>query len=204
MTSYVERRLASQDKRFQAALAEANALLHIHEASRGAEFENGVRSILARFLPYMYQVHDGVMRPVDGLTKQLDVVIRSRFLPELLQELPVELITIAGEVKTTFSSAAKDDYLATAEKLARAAALAGRRQPLPFFALAGALKRKTDHAGWLASVVDAAAAAEGAAELWPAVFSFDENGPMSAIQVGSAAPLSAVTAEGEQLSGSSQ
>ena len=83
---YVERKLASQDKRFQAALAEANALLYIHDASRGAEFEDGVRSILARFLPYTYQVHDGFMRPVEGLKKQLDVVIRSRFLPESLEE----------------------------------------------------------------------------------------------------------------------
>ena len=202
MASYVERKLASQDKRFQAALAEANALLYIHDASRGAEFEDGVRSILARFLPYTYQVHDGFMRPVEGLKKQLDVVIRSRFLPELLQEIPVELITVAGEVKTTLSNDGKDDYLATAAKLASAAALAGRRRPVPFFVLAGALKRSTDHASWLASVVsDASAAAAGASELWPAAFSFDDRGPMSAIPVGPSAPLSAVTADGEELSG---
>jgi hypothetical protein len=111
LASYVERKLASQDKRFQAALAEANALFRIHEASRGAEFEDGVRSTLARFLPYTYQVHDGFIRPVDGLKKQLDIVIRSRFLPELLQEVPVELITVAGDVKTTLSNDGRDDYL---------------------------------------------------------------------------------------------
>jgi hypothetical protein len=200
--SYIEKKLTSQDKRFQAALAEADALLGIHEASRGAEFEDDVRSILARFLPYTYQVHDGFMRPVDGLKKQLDVVIRSRFLPELLQAVPVELITVAGEVKTTLTSDAGDDYLATAEKLASAAALAGRRRPLPFFALAGALKRSTGHAGWLASLVsDASAAAAGTSQLWPAAFSFDERGPMSAIPVGPLAPLSAVTTDGEELSG---
>jgi hypothetical protein len=202
MASYVERRLASQDKRFQAALAEADALLGIHEASRGAEFEDDVRSILARFLPYTYQVHGGFMRPVEGLKKQLDVVIRSRFLPELLQEVPVELITVAGEVKTTLSDVGRDDYLATAAKLASAAALAGRRRPLPFFALAGALRRATGHAAWLASVVsDASAAAGGSSELWPAAFCFDERSPMSAIPVGPSAPLSAVTADGEELSG---
>ena len=74
----------------------------------------------------------------------------------------MELITVAGEVKTTLSNDGKDDYLATAAKLASAAALAGRRRPVPFFVLAGALKRSTDHASWLASVVsDASAAAAG-------------------------------------------
>jgi hypothetical protein len=200
--SYVEKKLASQDKRFQAALAEADALLGIHEASRGAQFEADVRSILARFLPYTYQVHDGFMQPVDGLKKQLDIVIRSRFLPELLQAVPVELITVAGEVKTTLTSDGRDDYLATARKLASAAARAGRRSPLPFFALAGALKRSTDHVGWLTSLVsDASAAATGAPQLWPAIFSFDKDGPMSAIPVGLPAPLSAVNADGEELSG---
>jgi hypothetical protein len=202
LASYVERKLASQDKRFQAALAEANALHDIHQASRGADFEDGVRPILARFLPHTYQVHDGFMRPVDGLTKQLDVVIRSRFLPELLQEVPVELITVAGEVKTTLGNAAKADYLATAARLASAAGLAGRRRPLPFFALAGALQRSAGHATWLASVVSGACtAAASAPGLWPAAFSFDERDPMSAILVGPSAPLSAVTADGEELSG---
>jgi hypothetical protein len=202
LASYVERRLASQDKRFQAALAEANSLLGMHEASRGAEYEDDVRSLIARFLPYTHQIHDGFMRPVDGLKKQLDVVIRSRFLPELLREVPVDLITVAGEVKTTLSNDGKDDYIATAAKLATAGALAGRRKPMPFFALAGALKRSTDHASWLASVVsDASAATAGTLELWPAAFSFDEEGPISAVSVGPSAPLTAATAAGEELSG---
>lgn len=200
--SYVERRLASQDKRFQAALAEADSLLGIHEASRGAEYEDDVRSLIARFLPYTHQIHDGFVRPVDGLTKQLDIVITSRFLPELLREVPVDLITVAGEVKTTLSSDGKKDYIATAAKLATAGALAGRRKPIPFFALTGALKRSTGHASWLASVVsEASAAAAGMLELWPAAFSFDEEGPMSAISVGACAPLTAATAAGEELSG---
>ena len=200
--SYVERKLASQDKRFQAALDEAGALSGIHEASRGAEFEGEARSILARFLPYTYQVHDGFLRPVEGLKKQLDIVIRSRFLPEFWQEVPVELITVAGEVKTTLSDKGRNDYLATAAKLASAAALAGRRSPLPFFALAGALRRSTGHAAWLASLVnDASAVAASVPGLWPSAFSFDEREPVSAISVGPSAPLSAVTADGEELTG---
>ena len=200
--SYVERKLASQDKRFQAALDEASALRGIHEASRGAEFEDEVRSALARFLPYTYQLHGGFLRPVDGLKKQLNIVIRSRFLPEFWQEVPVELITVAGEVKTTLGDDGRDDYLATAAKLASAAALAGRRRPLPFFALAGALRRSTGHAAWLASLVsDASAAAASVPGLWSAAFSFDEREPMSAISVGPSAPLSAVTADGEELTG---
>ena len=200
--SYVERKLASQDKRFQAALDEAGALSGIHEASRGAEFEGEARSTLARFLPYTYQVHDGFLRPVEGLKKQLNIVIRSRFLPEFWQEVPVELITVAGEVKTTLSDDGRNDYLATAAKLASAAALAGRRRPLPFFALAGALRRSTGHAAWLASLVsDASAVAASVPGLWPAAFSFDEREPVSAISVGPSAPLSAVTADGEELTG---
>jgi hypothetical protein len=202
MGSYVERKLASQDKRFQAALDEANALLGIHEASRGAEFEDEARSTVARFLPYTYQLHGGFLRPVAGLKKQLDVIIRSRFLPEFWQEVPVELITVAGEVKTTLDDKARDDYLATAAKLASAAALAGRHGPLPFFMLAGALKRSTGHAAWLASLVsNASAAAVSAPGLWPAAFSFDEREPMSAILVGPLALLRAVTADGEELDG---
>jgi hypothetical protein len=202
MASYVERKLASQDSRFQAALDEADALLGIHEASRGAEFETEARSTVARFLPYTYQVHDGFLRPVEGLKKQLDIVIRSRFLPEFWQEVPVELITVAGEVKTTLGDNARDDYLATAAKLGGAAALAGRRGPLPFFVLAGALRRSTGHAAWLASLVSSAsAAAVSAPGLWPAAFSFDEREPMSAIGVGPSAPLRAVAADGEELDG---
>jgi hypothetical protein len=197
ISAYVERKLASQDKRFQAALDEAGALSGIHEASRGAEFEGEARSALARFLPYTYQVHDGFLRPVQGLKKQLDIVIRSRFLPEFWQEVTVELITVAGEVKTTLSDDGRNDYFATAAKLASAAALAGRRRPLPFFALAGALRRSTGHAAWLASLVsNASAAAASVPGLWPAAFSFDEREPMSAISVGPTAPLSAVTADG--------
>lgn len=202
LASYVERKLASQDKRFQAALAEANALGGIHEASRGAEFEDEARSTVASFLPYAYHLHDGFLRPVDGLKKQLNIVIRSRFLPEFWQEIPVELITVAGEVKTTLSDNGRNDYLATAEKLASAAALAGRRQPLPFFVLAGVLKRSTGHAVWLASLVsDASAVAMDAPGLFPAVFSFDEREPLSVIPVGPSGPLRAVTADGEELVG---
>lgn len=202
MASYVERKLASQDKRLQAALDEANALLGIHEASRGAEFEDEARSTVARFLPYTYQLHGGFLRPVAGLKKQLDIIIRSRFLPEFWQEVPVELITVAGEVKTTLDDKARDDYLATAAKLASAAALAGRHGPLPFFMLAGALKRSTGHAGWLASLVsNASATAVSAPGLWPAAFSFDVRESMSAIPVGPLAPLRAVTADGEELDG---
>lgn len=202
MASYVERKLASQDRRFQAALDEANALRGIHEASRGAEFEAEARSTVARFLPYTYQLHDGFLRPVDGLKKQLDILIRSRFLPEFWQEVPVELITVAGEVKTTLGDNGSDDYLETAAKLAGAAALAGRRRPLPFFVLAGALRRSTGHAAWLASLVSSAsAAAVSAPGLWPAAFSFDEREPMSAIPVGPSGPLRAVTADGEELTG---
>jgi hypothetical protein len=204
---YMQQKFASQDKRFQAALAEADALYSIHHGDRGAEFEEGVRSVLGRFLPYTYHVHGGFMSPIggpkDGLKKQLDIIIRSRLLPELMHAVPVELITVAGEVKTTFSGDSKKDYLATAQTLVSGAARAGRRRPLPFFALAGALDRaESGHASWLASVVsDAANAALDGPGLWPAFFSFDERSSMSAIPVGPLAPLSAVTVEGEELVG---
>jgi len=61
---YVQQKLASQDKRFQAALAEADALYGIHHGGRGAEFEEDVRLVLARFLPYTYHVHGGFMPPI--------------------------------------------------------------------------------------------------------------------------------------------
>jgi hypothetical protein len=199
MSSHVELKLASLDMRFQAALAEANALYDIHHGARGAQFEHEARSILASFLPYTHQVHDGFMAPVAGLTKQLDVLIRSRFLPELWQVVPVELITVAGEIKTKLGGNGKADYLATAAKLAGAMRAGGRTRPLPFFALAGELERSTDHAAWLASVVRDASAT--AADLWPAAFSFDTRAPMSAVPVGPTTPLSAVTADGEGLSG---
>lgn len=199
MASHVELKLASLDMRFQAALAEANVLYDIHQAARGAQFEHEARSILASFLPYTHQVHDGFMAPVVGLTKQLDVLVRPRFLPELWQVVPVELITVAGEIKTKLGGNGKADYLATATKLTSAVKASGRRRPLPFFALAGELGRSTDHAAWLASVVRDASAI--APDLWPAAFSFDTRAPMSAVPVGPTTPLSAVTADREELSG---
>ena len=116
----------------------------------------------------------------------------------LLRELPIELITVAGEIKTTLSDA--EDIRSTAAKLARAAAASHRRDPIPFVVLAGSLGSQ-GHARWLAELLSSASLASQAWPLWLAAFSFDPRGPMSAIRVGHSSPIRAVTMDGDVLDG---
>jgi uncharacterized protein DUF6602 len=194
--SYLEQVLAGQDLRFQAALAHAASLYHY--GTRGAQFEEDVRAIVKEFLPANYRARDVLLDADDGIKKQLDLAVYSAAVPLLLQELPIELITVAGEIKTTLSDA--EDIRSTAAKLARAAAASHRRDPIPFAILAGSLGPQ-GHARWLAELLSSASLASQAWPLWLAAFSFDQRGPMSAIRVGQSSPIRAVTMDGDVLDG---
>ena len=194
--SYLEQVLASQDLRFQAALAEADPLYH--HGTRGAQFEERVRTIVQGFLPATYHAQDVLLAPAGDTKKQLDLAIHPGWIPSLLGQLPIELITIAGEIKTRLSD--KEDIRSTAEKLAAAAAKSPRQNGIPFFVLAGSLKYQ-NHARWLAELVASVTSASPSWPLWPAVFSFDQRGPMSALRVSASSPIRAVTTGGESLAG---
>ena len=101
------------------------------------------------------------------------------------QLLPIELITVAGEIKTNLKD--KNDIRSTAKKLADAAAASPRQHPVPFFVLAGSLDYK-DHGKWLAELVAFVSGDSPSWPLWLAVFSFDKDYPMSAMRV-SAVPV---------------
>jgi hypothetical protein len=200
MTSYLEQVLASQDLRFQVALAKAGALYHA--GTRGAQFEDEARAIVRGFLPRTYAAHDGLLAPAAGAGKQLDLVVHPGWLPPLLEhgQLPAGLITAAGEIKTRLKD--QHDIRATAAKLAGAAAARpGRQHAIPFFGLAGSLTVATNHAGWLADLVASMTSAGLPWPLWPAVFSFDQRGPMSALRVTGSSPIRATAADGAVLDG---
>ena len=199
--AYFDSVFASEDLRFQAALANADAL-YDHQGTRGAQFEAEVRSIIESFLPAAYGCRDGLLASASVGTKQLDLVVHSRSVPRVFErpQLPIELITAAGEVKTRLTK--EPEIRATAEKLAGAAAASPRRQAVPFFVLAGSLKEGLrDHARWLAGLVASVSSAPLPWPLWLAAFSFDKDGPMSALRVAASSPIRAVTAGGEILDG---
>ena len=85
-----------------------------------------------------YGCRDGLLASASVGTKQLDLVVHSRSVPRVFErpQLPIELITAAGEVKTRLTK--EPEIRATAEKLAGAAAASPRRQAVPFFVLAPA------------------------------------------------------------------
>jgi hypothetical protein len=196
--SYFEDILASQDRRFQAALAQALPLYHA--GARGGQFEEDVRAIIREFLPVTYRVRGALMAPSGGIRKQLDLAVCSASIPPLFQQLPIERITVAGEVKTVLGSRARDDIVSTAGKLADAAAGSNREDPLPFVIIAGSLG-VTNHARWLAELVGSVADAPHPCPIWPAAFSFDETGPMAAISVHRSSLLQARTTTGDILDG---
>ena len=126
-------------------------------------------------------------------------MVHSRSIPPLFEQLlPIELITVAGEIKTNLKN--KDDIRSTAKKLADAAAASPRQDPVPFFVLAGSLDYK-DHAKWLAELVASVSYDSLPWPVWLAVFSFDENYPMSALRVSASSPVRAVTTGDEVLDG---
>lgn len=200
MTSYFEEVLASEDLRFQAALAKANALYH--QGTRGAHFEDEVRAIIRNFLPATYGCQDFLLAPAADATKQLDLVVHSRLVPPVFEQgqLPIELITIAGEIKTRLTD--KKEIRLTATKLADAAVRSPRREAIPFFILAGSLKKDLqDHARWLAELVASVTSASPPWPLWSAAFSFDQRSPISALRVAVSSPIRAVTTVGDVLDG---
>jgi hypothetical protein len=196
VASYLERVLASQDKRFQYALAQAACLYH--QGTKGAQFEEQVRAIVQDFLPATYRARDILLSADDGVKKQLDLAVCPGMVPSLLQELPIGLITVAGEIKSRLTDT--EDICSTATKLARAAAASSRRDPVPFVILAGSLGVK-GHARWLAELLSSASRDSRIWPLWLAAFSFDERGPMSAMRVGQSSPIRAVALEGGVLDG---
>ena len=197
MTSYLEQVLASQDLRFQAALAKAGALYHA--GTRGAQFEEQVLAIIRDFLPGTYRARDALLAPGGEIEKQLDLVVHPWSIPPLFEQLlPIELITVAGEIKTNLKD--KNDIRSTARKLADAAVASRRQKPVPFFVLAGSLDCK-DHAKWLADLISFVSYSSLSWPLWLAVFSFDKNQPMSALRVNESSPIRAVTTDDEVLDG---
>lgn len=198
MMSYLEQVLKSQDLRFQAALAEAGALYHF--GKRGAEFEEDVRGIIQTFLPATYCARDVLLDNGSAAEKQLDLVVHPAVIPPLLQQLPIDLITAVGEIKTRLTD--KKDIRSTAEKISHAAAKSPSQGAVPLFVLAGALRENLkDHPRWLAELIASITSTHLPWPLWPAVFSFDENGPMSALHVTVTSPIRAVAAGGEFLHG---
>ncbi len=198
MTSYFEQVLASEDLRFQAALAKADALYH--QGTRGAQFEDEVRAIIRAFLPATYGCQDALLAPAGNAAKQLDLVVHSRLIPPVFEhgQLPIELITVAGEIKTRLRD--KQEIRSTAAKLAAAAAESARTLPIPFFVLAGSLA-DGNQARWLADLVASVTRAPLSWPLWPAAFSFDQRSPMSALRVTASSPVRAETTDGKVLDG---
>lgn len=199
MASHIEQKLASMDLRFQYALADARTL-RTHSATMGARFEQYVREIIELFLPSGYRVQTALLPPrrhdPDHSEKQLDLVVHPTSVPRLYEELPMNWITVVGEVKTRLSS--KKDIRSTAEKLADAAAASPRQAPIPFFVLAGCIE---GHEEWLSGLVASVSGDSMNWTLWPAVFSFDGDNGMSSFHVNESSPIRALTAEDEFLNG---
>ena len=141
MTSHIEQKLASMDLRFQYALADARTL-ETHSVTMGAQFEDHVREIIELFVPSGYRVRGALLPPRRNdprhSEKQLDLVVHPASVPRLYEELPMDWITVVGEVKTTLND--KKDIQSTAEKLADSAVASPRQAPVPFFVLAGSIE----------------------------------------------------------------
>lgn len=199
MTSHIEQKLASMDLRFQYALADARTL-ETHSVTMGAQFEDHVREIIELFVPSGYRVRGALLPPRRNdprhSEKQLDLVVHPASVPRLYEELPMDWITVVGEVKTTLND--KKDIQSTAEKLADSAVASPRQAPVPFFVLAGSIEGSER---WLSDLVASVASNSLSWTLWPAVFIFDRGEAMSAFHVNESSPIRALTADGEFLSG---
>lgn len=199
MTSHIEQKLASMDLRFQYALADARAL-ETHSATMGARFEDHAHEIIEHFIPHGYRVQGTLLPPrrhdSGHSEKQLDLAVCPASVPRLYEELPMDWITVVGEVKTRLSN--KDDIESTARKIADSAAASRRQAPVPFFVIAGATRGSE---AWLSDLVASIADDSVNWTLWPAVFVFDRHTAMTVFHVSESSPIRAVTADGEFLNG---
>ncbi|MBY8864001.1 hypothetical protein K7711_46590 [Nocardia sp. CA2R105] len=188
---------AALDLRFRAALLE---LQHAyHHQSRGNEYEEAVRQLMASLVPPPYRVGTGLLDVdrVDG--KQLDLVVHAP-IPSILDQgsatvFPAEVILVAGEVKTNLAD--REDIERTAARLA--AQVSGRCR-LPFVIVAG--RAEGHKPSWVADLV--AAVGDRHPELWPAAFVLDgrPGGPAYAVlAVDVLTPLTAYDITGRQLTG---
>ncbi|BEL06319.1 hypothetical protein Q0Z83_045100 [Actinoplanes sichuanensis] len=191
--AYLEDVLASRDLRFEAALAEARALFHHGEA--GALFEDLVLKIIHEMLPGTYTARSVLLAGTDETRKQLDVGVFPESIPPLIRQLNIDALTAVGEIKTRLST--KDSITTISDKLAAEASSRGRLRAVPFFVLVGKLEHST---AWLCDLV-AALHLNAAAQVWPAVFSFDRDNATSVLRLTRDSALRAETAEGEILEG---
>jgi hypothetical protein len=190
MRSYLDGIFAAADLRFMAALEEANMVRPFHQGAGGARFEADVRQVIGKFLPAAYCCNHAVLGPDADLKKQLDLVVHSRDLPEILRDgvLPIEFMTVIGEVKTNLRERAS--ILETARRLADSAAAGRRQHPIPFFVFTGAVEA-SGHDDWLADLVLSAPDAAPAWPVWMAAFSIDGKRPISVLRVSATSPIRA-------------
>lgn len=191
--------LAAQDKRMQAALAEAKAMYH--HAERGTSFELKVTELLGTFLRAPFRVRKTLLEGPPGARKQLDLVVHDGQIPDVIEELPVYAMAVVGEVKTVLSN--KADIVATTVILGRAASAAVLTEPMPFLVIAGELATSIAHKPrWLLDLLrQVVLATDTDQRLFPAVFSFAEDEPLSALRVSAVSPLRLTSAEGDVLDG---
>jgi hypothetical protein len=198
VASHFEQELASYDTAFQHALEAARALEQ-HPGTMGARFEDGVCPTIQKLIPATHGVRPALLASEgDAYKKQLDLAVHPAHVPSSHSLLPIDWITVAGEIKSNLS---KDgDIRDTAKTLADAAAVSPRRAPVPFFVVAGQIKAK-GHEEWLSRLVASVSRDTLSWTVWPAGFSFDKEGPISALGVSESSPIRAQAANGELLSG---
>ncbi len=196
--SHFEQELASYDASFQFALEAARALEQ-HAGTMGAKFEDSVCSTVQKLIPATHGVRPALLASEDDMyRKQLDLVVHSAHVPLSHNLLPIDWITVAGEVKSNLS---KDgDIRETAKTLAAAAMASPRRAPVPFFVIAGQLKARSREE-WLSGLVASASRDALSWPVWVAAFSFDKAGPISALGVSESSPIRVESAGGELLNG---
>lgn len=208
MESHFEEELASYDTAFQHALEAAQALRQ-HSGTMGARFEERVCPAIRELIPATHGVRAALLTSEgDSYDKQLDLVVHPAHVPSSHHLLPIDWITVAGEIKSNLSE--DDDILETAKELADAAAVSPRRTAVPFFVIAGRTKAK-GHERWLAQLVASVRREAMSWTIWPAAFSFDreeadekgrvKRGPVSALAVSGSSPIRARTVSGELLNG---
>ena len=199
LPSHIEQMLVLDDARLRGALARAKTLYHHGEG--GAAFEQDVRDTLNRYLPSYYRIGQTLLEGQNHEQKQLDIVVHPASIPTLPLQLPIDVLTAVGEVKTTLTSDGILDATATAQKLASAAARTTGLGPVPFFVIAGALGVVRGHDTWLSRHLAGLASVTLAAPVWPAIFSFDERGGASSLRITDTTPIRATTDDGEPLDG---
>jgi hypothetical protein len=198
VASHFEQELASYDTAFQHGLDAARALEQ-HPGTMGARFEDSVRLTIQKLIPATHGVRAALLASEgDAYNKQLDLVVHPAHVPSSHNLLPIDWIIVAGEIKSNLS---KDgDIRDTARTLAEAAAASPRRAPVPFFVIAGQMEAK-GREEWLSRLVASVSRDARASMVWTAAFSFDKEGPVSAVGVSESSPIRAQAATGELLNG---